>query len=151
MCFESSHLMRVLWCRGQGWGASPQGRQRANPVQIRYRRTAVYRWLSHVPAVGYDALLLYLWVCAWVLCHFSHVCLFATLWTIAHPWNYPGKNTAVGCHALLQGIFPTQGSNPHLLCLLPWQAGSLTLAPRSPIFMRQKVIPRFLREGPGEL
>ena len=24
----------------------------------------------------------------------------------------PGKNTGVGCHALLQGIFPTQGSNP---------------------------------------
>ena len=27
------------------------------------------------------------------------------------PWNYPGKNTGVGCHPLLQGIFPTQGSN----------------------------------------
>ena len=25
-----------------------------------------------------------------------------------------GKNTGVGCHALLQGIFPTQGSNPGL-------------------------------------
>ena len=25
------------------------------------------------------------------------------------PWNSPGKNTGVGCHALLQGIFPTQG------------------------------------------
>ena len=24
------------------------------------------------------------------------------------PWNFPGKNTGVGCHALLQGIFPTQ-------------------------------------------
>ena len=32
----------------------------------------------------------------------------------------PGKNTGVGCHALLQGIFPTQGPNPHL----HWQAGS---------------------------
>ena len=30
------------------------------------------------------------------------------------PWNSPGKNTGVGCHALLQGIFPTQGSNPGL-------------------------------------
>ena len=28
--------------------------------------------------------------------------------------NSPGKNTRVGCHALLQGIFPTQGSNPGL-------------------------------------
>ena len=27
----------------------------------------------------------------------------------------PGKNTGVGCHALLQRIFPTQGSDPHLL------------------------------------
>ena len=30
-------------------------------------------------------------------------------------WDSPGKNTVVGCHALLQGIFPTQGSNPGLL------------------------------------
>ena len=34
------------------------------------------------------------------------------------PWDSPGKSTGVGCQALLQGIFPTQGSNPHLLCLL---------------------------------
>ena len=34
-----------------------------------------------------------------------------------------GKNTVVGCHALLQGIFPTQKSNLCLLCLLLWQAG----------------------------
>ena len=31
------------------------------------------------------------------------------------PWDSPGKNTGVGCHALLQGIFLTQGSNPGLL------------------------------------
>ena len=31
------------------------------------------------------------------------------------PWNSPGKNTGVGCHSLLQGIFPTQESNPGLL------------------------------------
>ena len=29
------------------------------------------------------------------------------------PRGFPGKNTGVGCRALLQGIFPTQGSNPH--------------------------------------
>ena len=40
-----------------------------------------------------------------------------------------GKNTGMGCHALLQGIFPTQGLNPHLLCLLHWQADSFPLAP----------------------
>ena len=45
------------------------------------------------------------------------------------PWDSPGKNTGVGCHALLQGIFPTQGSNLHLLGLLHWHMGSLPLAP----------------------
>ena len=34
---------------------------------------------------------------------------------LLHPWNSPGENTAVGCHFLLQRIFPTQGSNPDLL------------------------------------
>ena len=28
------------------------------------------------------------------------------------PWDSPGTNIGVGCHCLLQGIFPTQGSNP---------------------------------------
>ena len=34
------------------------------------------------------------------------------------PRDSPGKNTWEGCHALLQGIFPTQGWNPSLLQLL---------------------------------
>ena len=38
------------------------------------------------------------------------------------PWDFPSKNIGVGCHFLLQGIFPTQRSNPCLLCLLHWQA-----------------------------
>ena len=48
--------------------------------------------------------------------------LFTIPWTVAHqllrPWNSPGKNTGVSYHLLLQGIFPTQGLNPHLLRLL---------------------------------
>ena len=44
----------------------------------------------------------------------SNVQLFATPWTIYSPWNSPGWNTGVGNHSLLQGIFPTQGSNPGL-------------------------------------
>ena len=43
------------------------------------------------------------------------------------PWDSPAKNTGVDCHALLQGIFLTQGSNPGLLhcrwilhALSPW-------------------------------
>ena len=31
------------------------------------------------------------------------------------PWDFPGKNTGMGCHFLLKGIFPTQESKPHLL------------------------------------
>ena len=42
-------------------------------------------------------------------------------------WNFPGKSTGVGFCFLLQGIFLTLGSNPHLLCLLHWQADSLPL------------------------
>ena len=43
------------------------------------------------------------------------------------PWDFPGKNTEVSCHFLLQGVFLTQGSN---LCLLHWQADSLPLSHR---------------------
>ena len=49
------------------------------------------------------------------------------------PWDSPGKNSGVGCHALLQRIFPIQGSNLCLLCLLLWQAGSLPLMPHGNI------------------
>ena len=40
------------------------------------------------------------------------------------PWNFPGKNTGVGCHFLLHSIFLIQGLNPRLL---HWQADSLLL------------------------
>ena len=42
------------------------------------------------------------------------------------PWESPGKSTGVGCHFILQGIFPTQGSN---LGLLHGQVDSLPLRP----------------------
>ena len=47
------------------------------------------------------------------------------------PWDFPGKNTGVGCCFLLQGIFPTQGWNSCLLCLLHQQVGSLPAEPPS--------------------
>ena len=40
------------------------------------------------------------------------------------PWYFPGKNTGVGHHFLLQRIFPSQGSNPYLL---HWEVDSLPL------------------------
>ena len=68
-----------------------------------------------------------------VLTHFSCVKIFQTLWTVAHlllcPWGFSRQEFGMGCHALLQGIFLTQGSNWCFLRLLHWQAGSLSLAP----------------------
>ena len=64
-------------------------------------------------------MLCYAMLCYAMLSCFSHIRLFVTLWTEAHGllcrWHSLGKNTGVGCHALIQGIFPTQGSNPGLL------------------------------------
>ena len=41
------------------------------------------------------------------------------------PWSFPGKNTKVGCHFLLQGILLSQGLNPHIL---HWYMDSLLLS-----------------------
>ena len=59
----------------------------------------------------------------------------------------PGMNTGVGFHFLLQGIFPTQGSNLGLLQLLHWhwQAGSLPLAPPG----KPVLISKLIGEGNG--
>ena len=73
-----------------------------------------FRFSSHI---GYHRLL------RTVPCFLSHsvVSDSVTSWTVCSPpgssvhGDSPGKNTRVGCHALLQGIFPTQGSNPGLL------------------------------------
>ena len=55
----------------------------------------------------------------YMLSCFSHIQLFATLWTVAHQallsMDSSGRNTGVGFHALLQQIFLTQGSNPCLM------------------------------------
>ena len=80
-------------------------------------------WLSEwITTPGYVVVSFYEWVKS-----LSRVRLFATLWTVAYqaplsmgfsrllcPWDFPGKNTGVGCHFLLQEIFRTQGLNPGL-------------------------------------
>ena len=75
-----------------------------------------------------------LWVCVCVrvcVCACVRACVCSdtsvvsySLWphgcaSLLCPWDSTGENTGVGCHALLQGIFMTQGLNLHLLCLLP--------------------------------
>ena len=81
-----------------------------NPVQRKIARNmmpSVYKWYKRTHCLHAK------WLQLWFLC----------------AWDSPGKNTRVGCHALLYWIFLTQGSNPHCLCLLHWQVGSLPLAP----------------------
>ena len=58
-------------------------------------------------------------ICVGVLSRFW---LFVTPWTAASqaakiPWNFPSKSVGVGCHFLLQGIFPTQGTATHISCI----------------------------------
>ena len=78
-----------------------------------------------------------------------------TQWTIAQhaplSMDSPGKNTGVGCHALLQGIFLTQGSNLCLLYLPHWQAGSLPLAPTSFLKNEKKEPEKFIRTSNKEI
>ena len=51
------------------------------------------------------------------VCMLNHARLFVTP-PDSSVHGFPGKNAGVGCDFLLQGIFPTQESNLHLLCLL---------------------------------
>ena len=68
--------------------------------------------------------------CGWIIYICMYVCIYSAshlvvsnslgphgLWTarVFCPWDFPGKNTGVGFYLFLQGIFPTQGSNPGLL------------------------------------
>ena len=70
-------------------------------------------------------------------CQVTSVLFNSLLTRLLCPWDSPGKNTGVDCHAFLQGIFPTQGLNLHLLWLLhcrqipyhctTWEAHSLVI------------------------
>ena len=67
------------------------------------------------------------------------------------PWDFPGKNTGVGCYFLLQGIFLTRGWNS---CLLHWQVDSLLLKypgkPVTSLSMGLILIPPGLWLGSGQ-
>ena len=54
------------------------------------------------------------------------------------PWDFPGKNTGVGCHFLLQEIFPTQGLNPGLLHCKQTPYHLSQLGHKKPRSLRQK-------------
>ena len=56
------------------------------------------------------------------------------------PRGSPGKNAGVGCYALLQRIFLSQGSNRYLLCPLHWHVGSLSLVPAGKIPSHYEIV-----------
>ena len=69
---------------------------------------------------------MYIYVCVYTHTHtHTHIYIYEVKWKwlscdsfrphgLYSPWNSPGQNTGVGSLSLLQGIFPTQGSNPGL-------------------------------------
>ena len=65
-----------------------------------------------------------------MLSHFSHVWLFMTPWTarLLYPWGFSRQEYWSELPCPPSVIFPTQGLNPCLLCLLNWQVGALPLA-----------------------
>ena len=80
----------------------------------------------------------YLYLC---VCLLSCVCLWPhglQPTRLFCPWDFPGKNTGVGYHFLLQRIFPTQGSNSHLL---HWQVSSLSLSYQGSLYFFLLKIP----------
>ena len=72
----------------------------------REARVYLYTWSTYVVIILNQVLFCVLW----------KLSVYTILWsTSLCPWDFPGKNIGVGYHFLLQGIFPIQGSNPHLL------------------------------------
>ena len=86
--------------------------------------------------------LLYMMVCAKSLQSCPTLCdpMDCNLSRLLSPWDSPGKDMREGCRFLLQGILLTQGSNPCLLCLLHWQAGSFLHVPPGKPYMRWSTI-----------
>ena len=104
---------------------SPEPLATSTPQLRQWAPTPRATWIAH-HSVHYTTLVFF------HLLLFSHsvVSDSATSWIIAcqvplYMGDYPSKNTGIGCHFLLQGIFATQGSN---LCPVHWQEDSLCLS-----------------------
>ena len=106
-------------------------------LAIEYREIATFENIRPVEMVLIK--LRMVWTCgwdmqvtlsAWLGTHLgTHACTCSVMFnSLQHqglqparllwPWDFPGKNTGVDYYFLLEGIFPAQGSSPHLLCLL---------------------------------
>ena len=98
----------------KGWENNAKGRR----TSIKKDRTLCYRWHDDLcrkhTRIGVSA---------------------CSVTKLLYPWNFPGKNTGVGCHFLLKGLFLTQGLNLHLS---PCQADSLPTAQLLPWWLSSK-------------
>ena len=108
----------------EGQNQHSSAKFQANLFQLGSRNYICQQSVSwgHVPSWYTYAKLVYFHLPTQSLQSCPALCNFATLWTVAYQvplfMGFFRKNTGVGCHSLLQGIFPTQGSN---LGLLNWQ------------------------------
>ena len=116
----------ALSCSNVQQGTQESGRQGNMKIKLK-KRTARQTCLYHY---GIKRLGVCVCVCVYMCMHTCSVMSNSVTYglqptRLLRPWGSPGKNIGVGCHALLQGILPTQGSDQ---CLPPWQADSLPLS-----------------------
>ena len=92
---------------------------------------------EYIYVVSSDLIYDHLLSCVVVVYLLSHVQLFCNPMDYSYPgscpWDFPGKNTGVDCHFLLQGIFLVQELNLHLL---HWQVDSLPLRRQGSPFVK---------------
>ena len=124
LCQSGIQLELLFWQNGiskllmtkLGWATNHQG-------LVYSVAGSAYKWYAESDKISI--------VC--VLGCFSCFQLFVTQWSVACQASlFMGSSRQEywsGLHVLFQGIFPTQGLNPRLLCLLHWWVGSLLLVP----------------------
>ena len=87
-----------------------------------------------------NVFLLYIYIYECVLSQLSHLQLFVTLWNIAHKTSLPKDFSRQEYWSRLPcpspGDLSNQGIEPASFCLLPWQAGSLLLAPPEQMYIQ---------------
>ena len=105
--------------------------QNINPISHGEKQKCAYLYVLYLKI--YRCVCMCVCVCACTHAYVvSRVQLFATPWIINHQaslsMGFYEQEYSVGCHILLQGIFPIQGSDPHLLRSPTLQADSSSLS-----------------------
>ena len=132
------------WTLGEGGLACPSTREDISE-SLQVAMPCPPHWTAQETAMGVTFCRCKITLHAWSLQSCPTFCNPVNC-RLLHPWDSPGKNTGVGGHFLLQGVFPTWGSNRRLLRLLPWQARSLLLAPPG---KQTQLISHFTADSPG--